>query len=157
VRIRFAALLLGFAVAACDSDRAAARKAIVEDMAQTLRNEVAGGAAPESKQGEIESGATAWRSSFTETAVRTEKGITTRSFILQLRNRASSPQRFRGVVRYFDSEGAEVRRRDIPLTVVEPFSTQEIGGSLAVPETVNARIAQVLPEIERVPFETDEY
>lgn len=129
-------------------------KAVVEDVAQTLRNEVTGESTAVPERAGIESGSASWHSSFSE-SVMTKEGVTTRSFRLRIRNRAAEPQRFRATIRYFDAEGAEVRTKSLPLTVVEPYSERDVEGKLAVPQETGAKIARAVSEVEVVAWDAE--
>jgi hypothetical protein len=140
------------ALAACGKKRE-----VVEDLAQTLRNQVADSVseAPEARKGEIETGATTWQSSFAEAAITTADGFTTRPFRLQIRNRSGSPQKFRATIRYLDRDGNEIRTRAVPESVVAPFSDRIIDDKLVAPLKVAAKIHEAKADVELVPWDAE--
>ena len=142
---------------ACGGETDTSEKRVVENISQTLKNQAAVEAneIPEAKAGDIETGATSWESSFTETQVISRDGVTTRKFRLTLRNRAENPQKFRATVQYLDADGAEVRTKEVPVTVVEPFSDRSIDSELALPDRAAQRIVRALPDVEALPWEEE--
>jgi hypothetical protein len=132
------------------------KKAAVENMAQTLRNEAAETfATPPQADREVDPGTKNWESDFEETSVSTDEGVTTRAFRLVIRNRAASPQKFSAIVEYLDDQRNVVRTRTVPPMVIAPYSDRTIEDKLAVPQKVGATIASAAPKVEVLPWEEE--
>ena len=126
-------------------------------MAQALRNEAADSFSkpPEAHSDRIETGTSRFEAQLTEGQQGSSDGVTTRPFILIIRNRSSEPQKFQSSIRYLGRDGDVVRTKSLAETVVAPYEEKQITGMLAVPDRVAPKIISAKPEVVSVRWDRD--
>ena len=132
--------------------------AAVENMAQALRNEAADSFSkpPEAHSDRIETGTSRFEVQMTEGQQSSSDGVTTRPFVLIIRNRSSEPQKFQSSIRYLERDGDVVRTKSLADTVVAPYEEKKITGMLAVPDRVAPKIVSAQPEVVSVKWDRGE-
>ena len=104
---------------------------------------------------DVNAGDNSWQSSFTETSVTSRQGFTTRQFELVIRNRASSPQKFKATIRYVGDNRLELRTKSTSEIVIPPYEETKVEDKVAMPDRVSARVKDILAEVEVVPWEEE--
>ena len=155
--MRLSLALLVLLLFACAPDKKNDGKAVVENMAQTLQNEVAGNMeVPERVQKNVNAGDNSWEMTFNETSAISRNGFTTRSYAIVIRNLSSSPQKFAATIRFLNREGLELRTKRTREIVVPPYAEEKIEDSLTMPDDTSARVAQTLADVEVLEWEEDD-
>ncbi|MEO8215718.1 MAG: hypothetical protein ABI718_01405 [Acidobacteriota bacterium] len=131
--------------------------AVVENMAQALRNEAADSFSkpPQAHSDQIETGTGRFESQFSEDPAASKDGVTTRPFRLTIRNRSAEPQKFQSTIHYLDGQGQVVRTKSLAQTVVAPYAEHEVAGVFEVPDKVAVRIKSAKPEVIAVKWDED--